>query len=404
MSGLDVPAAAAAGPERIIAHILPSTLVVFFAYLSIGMPLSVVPPYVHDTLGLGTIAVGAVIGLQPLASVLTRPWSGVLCDTRGAKTAINVGLATCGLSGVFYLASSAPMLPPLAGMATLVIGRLALGFGESLVMTGSLVAAIGLAGHKHSGKVMVWIGVALYGAIAAGAPLGAALNHAFGFRGFALACAVVPWLGLVIGLSMPSAPLVAGPRLAFFKVVGLIWSLGLGLALAVIGFGAIGSFIALDYAARGWSGASLALSGFGAGYIVARLLFGHLPDRLGGLPVALVSLVVEMAGQAMIWLAPSPLIALAGCALTGLGFSLVFPSLGIEVVKRAPASSRGAVMGAYVAFFDIGLAIAGPGTGAVVAMLGYPSAYLVGAITAALALMLVAAVTMGAVGRRATQS
>jgi predicted MFS family arabinose efflux permease len=61
-------------------------------------------------------------------------------------------------------------------------------------------------------------------------------------------------------------------------------------------------------------------------------------------------------------------------------------------------------MGAYVAFFDIGLAIAGPGTGAVVAMLGYPSAYLVGAITAALALMLVAAVTMGAVGRRATQS
>jgi len=114
MSGLDVPAAAAAGTERILAHILPCTIVVFCAYFSIGMPLSVVPPYVHGTLGLGTIAVGAMIGLQPLASVLTRPWSGILSDTRGAKTAINLGLAACGLSGVFYLISSAPVLPPAA--------------------------------------------------------------------------------------------------------------------------------------------------------------------------------------------------------------------------------------------------------------------------------------------------
>ncbi|HEX3441452.1 MAG TPA: MFS transporter [Pseudolabrys sp.] len=400
MSGLDVPAAAAAGTERILAHILPSTIVVFCAYFSIGMPLSVVPPYVHGTLGLGTIAVGAMIGLQPLASVLTRPWSGILSDTRGAKTAINLGLAACGLSGVFYLVSSMPVLPPLGSVAALVIGRLALGFGESLVMTGGLVAAIGLAGHKHSGKVMVWIGVALYGAIAAGAPLGAVLEHAFGFRGFALACAAVPWLGLFIGLSMPSAPRAAGPRIAFFKVVGLIWELGLGLALAVIGFGAIGSFIALDYAGHGWSGSSLALTGFGVGYIASRLLFGHLPDRLGGLPVAMVSLAVEIVGQAMIWRAPVPLVALAGCALTGFGFSLVFPSLGIEVVKRAPASSRGAVMGAYVAFFDIGLAIAGPGTGAVVAMLGYPSAYLIGTVAAASALVLVAGVKMGVAGAR----
>src|ERR1700742_3463809 len=199
MSGLDVPAAAAAGPERIVAPILPATIVVFCVYLAIGMPLSVVPPYVHGTLGFGTIAVGAVIGLQPFASVLTRPWSGILCDTRGAKTAINLGLGAAGLSGVFYLISSAPMLPPLGSVAALVIGRLALGFGESLVMTGGLVAAIGLAGPKHSGKVMVWVGVALYGAIAAGAPLGAVIEHAFGFRGFALACAVIPWLGLFFG-------------------------------------------------------------------------------------------------------------------------------------------------------------------------------------------------------------
>jgi hypothetical protein len=56
--------------------------------------------------------------------------------------------------------------------------------------------------------------------------------------------------------------------------------------------------------------------------------------------------------------------------------------------------------GGRAAFFDIGLAIAGPGTGAVVAMLGYPSAYLIGTVAAASALVLVAGVKMGVAGAR----
>jgi hypothetical protein len=47
------------------------------------------------------------------------------------------------------------------------------------------------------------------------------------------------------------------------------------------------------------------------------VFFGYLPDEIGGARVALVCVVVEAVGQAMIWLARSPVLVFAGAAITG---------------------------------------------------------------------------------------
>jgi MFS family permease len=90
---------------------------------------------------------------------------------------------------------------------------------------------------------------------------------------------------------------------------------------------------------------------------------GHLPDRLGGAKVALVSVLIEAAGLALIWLAPGQVVAVIGAVFTGCGFALVYPGLGVEAVRRAPPQSRGLTMGAYTAFLDVALGFGSPALG-----------------------------------------
>ena len=177
-------------------------------------------------------------------------------------------------------------------------------------------------------------------------------------------------------------------RLPFLHVLGRVLPHGTGLALGSIGFGTIATFITLYYATNHWENAALCLSLFGASFIGARLLFGNLINRIGGFRVAIGCLGVETLGLLLLWLAPNPELALAGAALSGFGFSLVFPALGVEAVNLVPASSRGAAVGAYSLFIDLSLGITGPLVGAVAAGFGFASIFLFAALAAFSGLML----------------
>ena len=133
------------------------------------------------------------------------------------------------------------------------------------------------------------------------------------------------------------------------------------------------------------------MTGFGAAYIAVRLLFAGLPDRVGGGRVAAASLAIEAAGLLLIWGAGSSAAALAGTVIAGIGYSLVFPSLGVEAMKRVAPENRGLVLAAYLACFDLGLAAAGPLAGLVTTAFGLPAAFLVAAGAAVLSLALVGA-------------
>ena len=77
-------------------------------------------------------------------------------------------------------------------------------------------------------------------------------------------------------------------------------------------------------------------------------MFGHLADRFGGAKVALICAIIEAVGLASMWLSPWFRFALVGAALTGIGYSLVYPGFGVEAVRKVPVQSRGLAMGASV--------------------------------------------------------
>ncbi|MFG1423825.1 MFS transporter [Roseixanthobacter liquoris] len=373
------PGLAPLSSGTVLLRLLPLVWIVFFSALAIAVPLPVLALHVHETLGFSIATAGLAVGVQSIATLLTRQYAGSAVDRYGAKMTVVVGLPLAVVAGLLYLASLATAAP-LFSLGVLTAGRLCLGLAESLFLTGTMAWGIGRVGLANTGRVMAWQGIALYSAIGLGAPIGLAIHAAYGFAGVAVVAAIAPLVALPMAFPIAAVPTVPGRRLGFHHVLGLIWRHGIALALATAPFAVLATFLALVFASRGWPHAGAGLFLFGASYIGVRLFLAHLPDRIGGVGVAAVSLLVEAAAQFMLWLATEPVLALAGAALSGVGFSLIFPALGVEAVRRVPAESRGLAVGGFLAFFDIALGVTGPVAGILVAAFGYGSMFLAGAI------------------------
>jgi MFS family permease len=362
----------------------------FCGYLCVGLPLPVIPLFIHDHLGFSNLIVGLVIGIQFLATVLTRGYAGRLTDHYGGKRSALQGAAVCALGGLFYLVAAMPGLSPAISLAIIVVGRLIAGFGESQFVTGCVSWSIASVGPQRAGLSMSWTGIAMFAALAIGAPIGMALYQAYGLQAAMVACIVAPLVAAAIALRAISYTSPSGRRLPFYRVIGQIWREGLGLMLQGVGLSGLTAFASLYFAARGWGHAGLVMTAFGIGFIFVRLVLGHLPDKIGGYRVALWSLLIEAIGQALIWGAPHEVVALVGALVTGLGCALVFPALGVEALKRVLPANRGSAMGAFVAFLDIAYGVAGPAAGLVAGLFGYAAVYLLGAASAVLGAALVA--------------
>ena len=70
---LDIPAAALGRPNAEIRQILTFTYFSFVCYLSIGLPLAILPAYVHLRMGFSAVLAGLVISVQYIATFLRSP-------------------------------------------------------------------------------------------------------------------------------------------------------------------------------------------------------------------------------------------------------------------------------------------------------------------------------------------
>ncbi|KVK54042.1 arabinose transporter [Agrobacterium deltaense] len=377
--------------------LLPIMVAVFTAFLAIGLALPVLPLHVHNGLGLGGFAVGIVAGGQFAASLVSRVWAGGFADARGGKNAVTLGLVGATVAGLLYLLSLTLLSSPTASVTALLLGRAILGGAESFIITGAVSWGLIIGGPANTGKVIAWIGTAMYAAFAVGAPLGGSLYEAYGFIAIAITTAAIPFVTLAIVLPQASLTSHAPQKAPMVSVLGAIWLPGVGLAMSSLGFGAMMTFASLLFAERGWTPVWLGVSAFAVSFILARIFFGHITDKLGGARVALACLAIEAIGLAMIWLASTEVIAFAGAVLTGFGYSLVYPGFGVEAVQRAPAKAKGLAMGTYTAFLDLALGVSSPILGLLAGKAGTGRVFLVSSVV-------VAAASLIAIRLRATPS
>ncbi|TLY46478.1 MAG: MFS transporter, partial [Gammaproteobacteria bacterium] len=263
------------------------------------------------------------------------------------------------------------------------------GISESLIVTGALTWALNQVGSSHAGKVMSWNGNAMYGGVALGALGGGWLVKWGGFPWIVYAAIFFPIMAWLIAQTLEKQKLVEQKqRLPFLKVTKMVLLPGISLLLSTVGYSVILSFSGLFFQAKHWIGAEIVIACFGISFVLARILFSGMPDRYGGARIAIFSLIIECVGLGLMFIANNQNLVFLGSALSGFGFSLVVPSLGIEALKQIPVQNRGTAMGTFLAFFDLSFCIAVPFAGLITHGQNYQIVYLIGASCSFLALLI----------------
>lgn len=343
------------------------------AFLCVGIPLPVLPRFVTGELGGTDVMAGFAVGSLSLAAMLCRPFGGRLADERSRRLVVTGGMALCLLGGVLFLV--------VDDYPTLIAARMIAGAGESWVYAAAMAWALDLTPKERHGSAIALFGMAIWLGATAGTAAGEALlTLTDSFRTVWTAVIIVPAAGLAASL-LTEREAARPPRLGPRPPLILPESVrpGAALALANLGYGAVASLVTLHLADRGVANPGLTLTALAGAVVVTRLAVAYALDRTGPYRVLVAGCASQAVGLVLIAQAQALPAALIGGALLGAGYAAVFPALALMVVRAAPDDQRGAALGGFTAFLDLGLAIGGPLAGLTAALLGRPDAFLVAA-------------------------
>lgn len=324
-------------------------------------------PWLKSELGLGDGELGLILTAYGVAAVLTMQFVGVFVARLGSARVIRLALL---------------LLPVALGGTGLAGGAIAL--AVAVMLLGTVVGTLDVAMNAHAVAVervrgrpimngchAAWSISAVTGSLLAAGATGAGISAAGHFLALGGVMLVVGIL-VTAWLLPPSADQAArsgtrapAPDQAEEQSTGgtappVRWWTGWSRML--VGFGAMG-FIAMvtEASVMSWSGvflheyrgaslalAPLALTAFTACQTAGRLVGDRLQARHGAHALFRLAGTVAVGGLAVVVLVPSPLAAIAGFAVLGLGGSVLLPLLFSAV---GHAGGDGPAAAAFLARF-----------------------------------------------------
>jgi MFS family permease len=166
---------------------------------------------------------------------------------------------------------------------------------------------------------------------------------------------------------------------------------GLVLLASTTGMGGFFAFGKLYADSLGMDGAGPIFATLAVIVIVFRSLMPWMPDRLGARRAASIALTFNAAGMVIIGLWAEPAGFYAGTAVFAFGVCFAFPALSTLTTLSVPPGERGAALGTFSAFLDLGFGAAPVLLGFIAQAAGFTAVFLASAVVAASGLLLLAA-------------
>lgn len=346
--------------------------VVLLAFLDNFALLPLIAPRAQE-LGADAFGVGLAVAAYSLTNLVLNLLGGSLTDRFGRRTVILASLAGSPVCLALY-----GLAPSLAAFIAVRVLHGALA-GTLMV---SMFALLGDLAPEGRRGIAIGRAGALVGLAAVIGPAGAGLSaRLVGTSATLIGLAVVLAIGLLlVWLTLPETlpavaragrtpgtwrRLLADPRVrvACLTIFGLEAAVGVVTGFLKDGIVArqVETGMELERALRYAAGAQGGL--FSIFAVVATVLMlsplARTVDRRGLVGIGTVGLLAAAASTTVLALSGSLAGDIAGIALYGVGFGLLFPASAAMIGIAVPAAERGRAYGLWNVAFDAGL-VAGP--------------------------------------------
>ena len=341
--------------------------VVLVAFLDLFMQLPVISAYAQS-LGATASLGGAIVGMYSASNLAGNVGAGVLLDRLDRKRLVVAGmLLTAGSLYLYDFVSTPGQLLALRAFHGLAAGVLAPG----------AFAMLGDRASRHQTRSIGMTGALIAVSAVIGPPVAAYIRDIWDFGAvFATSGSLMLLAALLFWTLVPSTPVDAVERQAADRErpSPRMWRELAPVFCAVMamtfGIGALINHLPIALEA---AGAAPRMSGiaFATFSLVATVIMGSpahraVDDVSRSLAVALG--LALLCGSGLVLAvsdgAASP--ALGAMVVSGLGFGLLFPSLGTTVSEVASSRRRGIAFGIFYAVYSLGV-VAGSGVSGLVA-------------------------------------
>jgi MFS transporter, DHA1 family, multidrug resistance protein len=341
--------------------------VVLVAFIDTFSQFPVIAPYARS-LGAGPALIGVVVAVYSATNLGGNVIAGYLIDRLGRKPLLVFGLLASAGALLLYSAAADPMgLIAIRGIHGLA----------AAILTPAAFTLLGdLFPRERRGRAMGASGALIAVAAVIAPPTSGVIRDRLGFDAVFVAVALLMAATALLAQLMlkdnyrPSVEERRPPGIVLSLLTRppLLISYVTAVALTY-GLGSIVTFLAIRLEDLGYSAAHTG-SAFSAFAVVALVMMAGPISRSapGRGRTGHIGWGLVFAGASLLVLAIAPGLpmVLAGMALYGLGFGLIFPAVNALVADVTQPYERGTAFGLFFAFYSLGV-VMGAAVGGLIA-------------------------------------
>lgn len=323
-----------------------------------------------DTVTHSESLIGVAFGVFTFAAVIARPVAGWLLD----RTARRVVQALA----VIALTAATLLFTWIAVIWAVILIRVLHGLAWGISSTATPTIAADVVPSERRAEGFAYFGVVPNLALMVMPPVGFWIAHQFGFGAQFAGAALLAFLALIPLFILDETAPATGHVGELYAPAAL--PAAFLVALASVPIGAIDTLVPLYAPTVGLANAGLFFTVMGAAIVLVRSTLGKLPGSLSVLlsssfVLQAVGLVLLATWPRLFVLRGLPLGLLAGAALFGFGFALVFPLLQGVAVSATRDDQNGSATATILIGMDIGIGIGAITFGVLADLVGFTVVY-----------------------------